>query len=158
MKRVFLTYLLVIICTLQTKGQDTLYVLFEPHKENTSFFGPVGKHKDDPLKKKHYPFEGGGMYLFEKVNSPYSRTLTFSYKSYTPEWMDYQFDYKSVDIDSIRRKEEFKDIKWFNNTSYDDIIKTFKGNNNVIYLLDEQHIIEGRGVLVKVYFGYEVDE
>jgi hypothetical protein len=158
MKNTFLL-LIIVISVLSLKAQDTVYVLYEPDKELTKCYGPVGKHKDDPDKRTQYPFDGGGrMYVFEKVYKSYSRALTFSYTTYTPEWMDYQFDYKNVDIDSIFRKVNFKDMQWFNDTSYKDILTTFRAQKLLIYLLDERYIENGKGVLVKVHFNFHADE
>ncbi|MFW5700204.1 MAG: hypothetical protein ACOCWM_00815 [Cyclobacteriaceae bacterium] len=85
------------------------------------------------------------------------KDLSFSFRSYIPEWMYKQFEYQVVD-QSILEEKDFKDRDWFEATDYEEIIKTFWGDDKVIYLLDERYIKDGKAYLVRVYFNYPAEE
>lgn len=155
-KKTVLTLILgIVTSSLIAQNTDTVYILYKPNHAMSNFIGAGAKHVKDPDKRTHYPFDGGGIYRFEKH---YKRNFLFSYKSYTPEWMDYQFHYEIVDVDSIFNKHNFKDIEWFKNTDYSEVLKTFQGENKVIYLLDERFFKNGKAYLIKVGFYSSRDE
>lgn len=84
------------------------------------------------------------------------RDLAFNFWSYTPEWMDYQFEYCFVDT-AILQAKDFKNREWFDKTEYIDIVQIFN-NADAIYLIDETYIQNGKAYMIRVYFNHTVEE
>ena len=79
----------------------------------------------------------------------------FYYSINFPDWI--VFDYKTVEKDSVE-KLDLKGQQWFRDTSEDEIIKTFWGDEKVIYLIEKDRISDGKAVMIRVYFHYLADE
>ncbi len=136
------------------KAQDTLYVKFTKNEKNAIIKG--FRHKMDT--SNIYPFDGGRIYVIQKKVGKFNKDLSFSFISYTPEWMDQQFKYHLVDR-SILFEKDFKDSTWFDRTDYYEILKIFNGSEKVIYLVDEGQIKDNAKIyMVRVYFSHTVEE
>lgn len=149
--RYIIINLVLILVSMSCYGQsDTLYIAFSDPDQVVSGF----KHKNDT--SENYPFDGGRIYRFHKKVGNFTKELRFFFRSYTPEWMDQQFEYEIVD-ESILHEKDFKDRDWFDKTDYIDILKIFN-EANVIYLIDENYIKNGKAYMVRVYFNYSAEE
>ena len=156
--KLLITIVFVLSCFYLQAQQDTLYVFYENIEPNYVLYSR--KHKNDPNPINHFPFNGGGLYIMPKQVGNFKKNITFSFNSYTPEWMDLQFYYQKVDK-SILNKKDFKTKEWFDKATYTDIIKYFGRTQNgerVIMLLDENHIDDEQIYLVRVYFDFDAEE
>lgn len=157
MKRLSILLVLYILSNVTLAQSDTLYVLFENTPPNYIIKG--SKHKDDPERSTQYPFDGGAIYVIQKgeKDTPWTKELFFSYKSYTPDWMESQFEYLIVNKKYLKKKD-FKTSSWFQNNSYERIISIFN-NDKVIYLLDKNEFqSDSKIYLVRVYFSFTDEE
>ena len=136
-------------------AQDTTYVFFQERHPNYSV--KLEKHKDDPEKRSDYPFDGGRHYHIPIQKSGLiDKDISFNFWSYTPDWMDHQFEYCLVDA-PILHDRNFKNREWFDKTEYDDILKFFN-NAEVIYLIDENYIKKRKVYMIRVYFNHSAEE
>ena len=145
---------LVVVCS-HAYSQDTLYVKFTENRTCSIIKG--FKHKMDTLDS--YPFDGGRMYVVSKKSAyGIDDKLRFTFFSYTPKWMDNQFEYDVVDS-CMFRKKEFKDAAWFDSKTGSEIVEMFAHKDVVIYLVDETEITDKKKIyMVRVYFSYTSPE
>jgi len=157
MKKLKLLSILFFIPFLSYAQKDTLYVYVD-NGRGWEIGIPMGKHKKDSERRDYYPFDGGRNYSFVKKAGKYKDHSWFYYQSYTPSWMSRQFSYQVVDSCIFSRKD-FKNTAWFNLTGYDDIFKTFYGEDKVIFLIDERQIKDSSKIyMVQVYFIFDEEE
>ena len=154
MNSIFLSLLFLITAFMNAHCSDTVYVLFEHKKPNYAV--QLHKHKNDPNANNSYPFGGGRHYHVPKKSGNFIKDISFNFWSYTPNWMDQQFEYEIVD-ESILHEKDFKDRDWFYKTDYIDFLKIFD-EANVVYLIDENYIKNGKAYMVRVYFNYTAEE
>ncbi len=152
----FITFIILLVPFLLKAQIDTLFVKFEQIDQNR-VTQTIFRHKND--SSTVYPFDGGRIYVIQKRVGKFNNDLTFSFLSYTPEWMDLQFYYQKVEK-SILKKKDFKTREWFDKTSYNEIIEIFGSNpgDKIIMLLDETHLNDKQVYLVRVYFSFPAIE
>jgi len=155
MKILSISLFLSVLIYFTSLAQDTAYIYFQ--NQHPNYAVKLDKHIDDPYKRNDYPYDGGRHYHIP-IQKPgfVDRDLSFNFRSYTPDWMDYQFEYCLVDT-AIMHAKDFKDREWFDKTKYIDILKTFS-NAEVIYLIDENYIKNGKAYMVRVYFNHSAVE
>jgi len=141
---------------------DTLYVKFEPNDWMGILKGY--KNKNDSSYSEVFPFDGGRIYSFKKLRIKSVDHFSFSFFSYTPEWMDKQFYFEEIDktiLIEVLEGKDFKDADWFENTSFIEIIKYFGRKtygDQIIMLYDETQPSGDKVYLVRVYFRFDAEE
>ena len=152
MKLIVSKVFLLFVCISSYAQYDTLYVEFSyngPDQVLTGF-----KHKNDT--SKNYPFDGGRIYIFRKKVGNFTEDFRLFFRSYTPAWMEEQFEYYVVDT-AILQKKDFKNRKWFDKNEYIEILEILN-NADLIYLIDKNYIKNGKAYMVRVYFNHTADE
>ena len=105
--------------------------------------------------EKSYPYDAARSYIFKKQNAWGWQDLKFSYHLSKPEGSALVINHNLINLSTLD-SYDLKDAAWFEKTSYSDIISYF--SRKVIYLIDEQHVNDAKGYLLRVYFWFEAEE
>lgn len=137
---------LSISLTSYAQKNDTIYVLYD-YETKTE----LGSSNGSSYPKDHW----GRNFPIKKNDGNFQVELTFNYRSSYPSWMDTL--YYSFENISILDRKDFKNKKWFEETTYKKIVGTFQ-RADVILLAEKSKIKNDSLCLIKVFFHYPVKE
>ena len=128
---------------------DTVYVIYEDSDISQHGFGRKGEFDSLAL----YPYDKGRRYEITVEDRP----ISFFYSNSKTYEGNCIIEVTEKNIDSLRFSD-VKDLSWFRHSSYDQVIREFSEQDQVILLAEKEFIKRKNVLFIKVCVYYQQKE